>query len=317
MDNKIIKIRELEKKLTKFQEIPRGNAETAYVFFQSKDNSKYAITTEKKKIMSSQLKNGKYDRIMEIQRGWFEKKIHKEIPCQEKGHHFTLELTVEYYISDPEYIYLNRNYSMSAELDRLLSCIEGELLNQYSYTNQADLTKNIRPLIDKKLRGLPYLEYSFDYKIGLDEGSKDLLNNQMQHEIKIDKINKESYEELLKSKDKDELNRTKMDSLGNLIKTYGANAGDMISHVNGEISGKDLSTILKADKNEQIERNFGFLMKLYKEGLIDETKMSGVLNTILPEIGQAVSPEQIETKKNNMDEGDEYIEHKPFQWKNS
>lgn len=45
--------------------------------------------------------------------------------------------------------------------------------------------------------------------------------------------------------------------------------------------------------------------------------MSGVLNTILPEIGQAVSPEQIETKKNNMDEGDEYIEHKPFQWKNS
>ena len=113
MDNKIIKIRELEKKLTKFQEIPRGNAETAYVFFQSKDNSKYAITTEKKKIMSSQLKNGKYDRIMEIQRGWFEKKIHKEIPCQEKGHHFTLELTVEYYISDPEYIYLNRNYSMS------------------------------------------------------------------------------------------------------------------------------------------------------------------------------------------------------------
>ena len=25
MDNKIIKIRELEKKLTKFQEIPRGN----------------------------------------------------------------------------------------------------------------------------------------------------------------------------------------------------------------------------------------------------------------------------------------------------
>ena len=64
MDNKIIKIRELEKKLTKFQEIPRGNAETAYVFFQSKDNSKYAITTEKKKIMSSQLKNGKYDRIM-------------------------------------------------------------------------------------------------------------------------------------------------------------------------------------------------------------------------------------------------------------
>ena len=85
MDNKIIKIRELEKKLTKFQEIPRGNAETAYVFFQSKDNSKYAITTEKKKIMSSQLKNGKYDRIMEIQRGWFEKRFTKKSPARKKA----------------------------------------------------------------------------------------------------------------------------------------------------------------------------------------------------------------------------------------
>ena len=71
MEDKIIEIREVEKRLTGFQEIPRGNAEVAYVFFQSKDNLKYAITTEKRKIMSAELRNGKYDRIMEIRRmGW-------------------------------------------------------------------------------------------------------------------------------------------------------------------------------------------------------------------------------------------------------
>ena len=49
MDNKIIKIRELEKKLTKFQEIPRGNAETAYVFFNPKTILNTPLRPKKRK----------------------------------------------------------------------------------------------------------------------------------------------------------------------------------------------------------------------------------------------------------------------------
>ena len=68
MENKIVEIREIEKRWTGFQDIPRGDVENAYVFFQSKDNSKYTITTEKRKSISAELRNGKYDRIMKIRR---------------------------------------------------------------------------------------------------------------------------------------------------------------------------------------------------------------------------------------------------------
>ena len=59
MEEKIIEINELEKKVTGFVDIPRGNENTAYVFFQSKDNNKYIISTEKRKIMAAELRMGK------------------------------------------------------------------------------------------------------------------------------------------------------------------------------------------------------------------------------------------------------------------
>ena len=95
---------------------------------------------------------------------------------------------------------------------------------------------------------------------------------------------------------------------------YGANAGNLISHVNGEMSGRELSEILKSDKKEQTEMNFEMLMRLYKEGIIDESKMGGVLGKILPGIEQTVSSERIETKKDDLEENEDC---RPFQWKKS
>ncbi len=316
MEDKIIEIRELERRLTGFQEIPRGNLETAYVFFQSKDNSKYVITTEKRKIMSAELRVGKYDRIMEIQRGRFDKKIYKEISCLEPGHFFTVELDVRYYISDPEYIYLNRTYSVSEELDRVLSGIEGDLSNGYSFTKQAELSKDMRMLIDTKLRMLSYLEYSLGIQIDVDESARNLIESQRRHEITIDQIDKEAIEEQLRARNEEDLKQMKMDSLGRFMSQYGVNAGNLLSHVDGEMSGRELSEILKADKKEQTEMSFEMLMKLYKEGIINDINMGNVLEKILPGIGQAVSSERIEARKDNLNE-EEHGENESFQWKKS
>lgn len=317
MEDKIIEIREVEKRWTGFQEIPRGNAEVAYVFFQSKNNLKYAITTEKRKIMSAELRNGKYDRIMEIRRGWFEKKLYKKISCLEDGHFFTVELNVEYYISDPEYIYLNRTYSVSAELDRALSSIESDLGNEYNFTKQAELSKAVKMLVETKLSSLSYLEYSFRIQIDVDDGARELIDRQIRHEVTVDRIDKDAYEEQLRARNAEDLKQLKIDSFGRLMSQYGANTGNLISHVDGEMTGKELSEILKSDKKEQMELNFEMLMRLYKEGIIDETKMGGVLEKILPGIGQTIPSERIEIKNDDLHEKEETEENRPFQWKKS
>lgn len=316
MENNIIKIRELEKKLGRFQDIPRGNAEIAYVFFQSEDNSKYSITTENRKIMSAELRNGKYDRIMEIQRGWFSKNIYKEISCKETGHFFTVDLDVGYYIADPEYIYLNRTYSISAELERVLSSIEGDFGDEYSYTKQAELSREMRQLIEKKLGELPYLKYSIGFQMDVDEGARDLLDRQIKHEIAVDRIDKEAIEEQLRTQNEEELKQMKMDQMERYIDRFGANAGNLISHVGGELSGRELSEIMKTDKKQQMETNFEMLMRLYKEGIINDVNVGEVMGAFLPGIGQTKSPEQIEEKSDSLDE-EEYGENKPFQWKKS
>lgn len=317
MEDKIINIRELEKKFTGFQSIPKGNAEMAYVFFQSRNNEKYAITTEKRKIMSAELRNGKYDRIMEIKRGWFEKKIQKVISCREVGHFFTVELNIGYYISDPEYIYLNRTYSVSVELERVLSSVEGDLGSEFSFTQQAELLKTMRFLIESKLRALTYLECSLGLQVDVDESARALIDNQREHELNIDKIGKRANEEQLRVRNEEDLRQLKIDNLGRLMNQYGANAGNLISHADGELSGKELSDILKADKKEQTEMNFEMLLRLYKEGMIDETNMGGVLEKILPGIGQSVSSGRIETKKDDSDENQEDEDQEPFRWKKS
>lgn len=316
MENNIIKIRELEKKLGRFQDIPRGNAEIAYVFFQSEDNSKYSITTENRKIMSAELRNGKYDRIMEIQRGWFSKNIYKEISCKETGHFFTVDLDVGYYIADPEYIYLNRTYSISAELERVLSSIEGDFGDEYSYTKQAELSREMRQSIEKKLGELPYLKYSIGLQMDVDEGTRDLLDRQIKHEIAVDRIDKEAIEEQLRTQNEEELKQMKMDRMEKYINRFGVNAGNLLSHVGGELSGRELSEIMKTDKKQQMETNFEMLMRLYKEGIINDVNVGEVMGAFLPGIGQTKSPEQIEKKSDSLDE-EEYGENKPFQWKKS
>ncbi len=317
MKDKMIKIRELEKRLTGFQEIPRGNVDTAYVFFQSKDNSKYAITTEKKKIMSEQLRNGKYDRIMEIQRGWFDKKIYKRISCQESGHFFSAELDVGYYIAKPEYIYQKQVYSVSAELERALSRIEDVLEENYSFKNQAELSRKMRQLVESELEKFSYLEYSLGIQVDVDDSARELLDSQRRHEVAVDRIDKEAEETKRRTKNAEELRQIKMENLGRYMNQYGTNAGDLISHVDGELSGRELSEILKADKKEQAEMNFEMIMRLYKEGIIDEQNIGGVLGKILPGMEQTLVSERIGTKQDNLDREEEYEGHKPFQWKNS
>lgn len=316
MEDNIIRVRELEKRLGRFQDIPRGNAKTAYVFFQSEDNTKYSITTENRKIMSAELRNGKYDRIMEIQRGWFSKSVCKEISCKETGHLFKAKLDVGYYISDPEYIYLNQTYSISAELDRVLSSIEGDLGNKYSYTEKAKLSREMRLLIEKKLEKLPYLKYSIGLQMDVDEGARNLLDRQIKHEIAVDRLDKEAIEEQLRTQNAEELRQMKMDQMERYISRFGANAGNLISHVDGELSGRELSEIMKADRRQQTETNFEMLMRLYKEGIINDVNVGEVMGKILPGIEQTKPSEQIAEKSDSLDE-EENDENKPFQWKNA
>lgn len=316
MEDNIIRVRELEKRLGRFQDIPRGNVETAYVFFQSEDNTKYSITTENRKIMSAELRDGKYDKIMEIQRGWFSKSVYIEISCKEAGHLFKAKLDVGYYISDPEYIYLNRTYSISAELGRVLSSIEGDLGNKYSYTEKAKLSREMRLLIEKKLEKLPYLKYSIGLRMDVDEGARNLLDRQIKHEIAVDRLDKEAIEERLRTQNAEELRQMKMDQMERYINRFGANAGNLISHVDGELSGRELSEIMKADRRQQTETNFEMLMRLYKEGIINDVNVGEVVGKMLPGIEQTKPSEQIAEKSDSLDK-EENDENKPFQWKNA
>lgn len=316
MENKIVEIREIEKRWTGFQDIPRGDVENAYVFFQSKDNSKYTITTEKRKIMSAELRNGKYDRIMKIRRGWFDKKIYKVISCLEDGHFFIVDLNVEYYISDPEYIYQNRTYSVEVELERMLAGIEDILGDTYSFTKQSELSRDIRPLIMTKLCALPYLMYSVGLHIDVDENARELIASQRRHEVTMDRLDKEALAEQIRTRNMEDLKQMKMDSMGRYMSQYGANAGYLLSHVEGEMSGSELSQILKADKKEQTEMTFEMIMRLYKEGILDEMNLGGVLEKILPGIEQSTASGRIETSGDTSDK-DEYEMHTSFQWKDS
>lgn len=126
MGEKIIEISELEKTLTGFQRIPKGDVNTAYVFFQSKDNTKYIISTERKKVMTAELRLGKYDRIMTIHRGEFTEKFQREIACKENGHSFLASVDLRYFITDPQTIYLNRIHDISGEISVCLSAVEDE-----------------------------------------------------------------------------------------------------------------------------------------------------------------------------------------------
>ena len=129
--------------------------------------------------------------------------------------------------------------------------------------------------------------------------------------------NRLEYEKVI-ARERAEVQQIQVDSVGKLLQQYGSNAGNLLGHVNGEVSGRELSQILQADKKEQIETNVEMLLKLYREGIIDETNMNRMLTNVLPGGDMTVSG-RIEEKQENQDQNSEYEDAEPgaFRWKDS
>lgn len=321
MNETIIEINELEKKMTGFIEIPRGNETTAYVFFQSKDNNKYLISTEKRKIMAAELRMGKYDRIMTIRRGEFTDTIKKEIACKEQEHDFFVDIYLTYYLTNPEVVYLKQIYNLTNELEKCLAGIEFELSGNYSFLAQAELRKNLHQLIKEKLNSLSYLKCSFQIKIDVDDSVKEIISRRREHEVKkadenLSAIEKKielenNYElEQMRQDNEKQLKSIKINYLGELLQKYGSNAGNLISHVDGEITGTQLSEIINRTTRENREDLISTIIKLNSEGILskDIAAQSSVSALGIESTGML----QLST---NEDEIEESIEaHNKFKW---
>ncbi len=329
MRGKIVEIKELEKTLTGFQNVPKGDANTAYVFFQSKDNSKYVVSTEERKIMSAQLRRGKYDRIMTISRGEFMESFKKEIACEEQGHSFFARISIRYFIKDPEIIYLNHIYQMDVELGRSLSDVEIELGQIYGFRDRAGLKRDMEKLVKDKLGQLSFLQCSLQLEIDVDETAKAIIEREQEHKLIVNDADLSVIEEQVKMENSYDLEQLKLerekevarlqaevqsvkvDSVGDLIRKYGINAGNMIGHVNGEITGSQLSAeiaeTLRKSRSEQIE----MISNLYDKRILSKDMAEEAVTKLLGTNDGGTIKELLESKE---DREEEQPETETFQW---
>ena len=299
MNETIVEITELQKKLTGFTDIPKGNLEIAYVFFQSKDNKKFVITTEKKKIMAAELRIGKYDRIMTIHRGEFQASFQEKVYCEEEGHWFQACLDVTYYIKEPEYIFKNQVYKLKPLLAKGFSYAVSEVRGQYGFRESAKLEDKLNEEIVKNYETLKFLSITYRLHIETDDTAKTIIDRERIHEIKeteADLTAIESKAELTNSYDleqlrleneketarlKLELNKIHVSGLRELIDTYGNSAGDFLSYANGELNGENLSEKLIQRDNESKEQSFRKIMELYEKGIISDSMMEKIIVPLL------------------------------------
>lgn len=288
MEEKIIEINELEKKVTGFVDIPRGNENTAYVFFQSKDNNKYIISTEKRKIMAAELRMGKYDRIMTVHRGEFDKVIKRTIACEEEGHSFFVEITIKYFIIDPEKIYLNHIYQVTDEIEKTLADVEFQLSEEHSFLNQASFREEITHLVKEKLDSLIYLKCSFQIKVEIDDSAKRIIDRMLEHEFKKAEADLSAVEKKMELENNHELQQIKLDNerkaaeqqalidavkvehLGTLMRKYGTNAGNMLAYANNELSGAQLSEVINRTTRENRADLVNTIIRLKAEGILSK-----------------------------------------------
>ena len=329
MEEKIIEIAELERKITGFSSVPKGDEDTAYVFFQSKDNNKYAISTEKRKIMATELRIGKYDRIMTIYRGEFTEFYEKEIACEEEGHYFYVEITVKYYIADPEKIYLNHIYQPSDEIEKCLADIEFELAEKYSFMSRHELKKELDQHVKNSLSSLPYLKCTFQLNGDVDESAITIIKRIQEHEITKTEADLSTIEEMTDLDNKHQLEQTKLDyersiaelqaqieslkvgHLGDLIRQYGANAGNMIDHVSGKLTGAALAESINKTTKENRDNMIDTIIRLKNENIInsDTAANASVAALGLGTVGM------LETKNSKEEEAQQ--EQERFKWNSS
>lgn len=295
MADTIFEISELQKKFTGFQEIPKGNERIAYVFFQSKDNSRYLITTEKRKIMAAELRMGKYDRIMTIYRGEFESVIRKNIACAEEGHYFSLELNVHYYIKNPEYIYKEKINQVSAELEKALFRIEFDLGGSYGFRENFKLEERLLELMDMKFKALDYLSIRSEIKIIPDNIALKIIEREQAHEInehdsdlstiedRNQMVNQYDLEQMRLEREKEiasltaEVNRLKVEGIGALFERYGANAGNLMDLAKGDLSGTRMSEILNQNKKD----NLHILMQMHENGIMVDRAIENMIPSLI------------------------------------
>lgn len=319
MAETIVEIMELQKRW--FADRPKGDINIAYVFYQSKDNSRYVMETEKKKVMSAELRIGKYDRVMKINRGRFSTIIQKKIACEEEGHSFCLTLNVSYYIKDPEYIYKNKVYEIETELEHSLSGLEFELGGTCGFREMPKIESSLWEYVNKCFAELGYLTITYTMPITLDETARQIVERERQHEIiendadlsameekgqmenrfEIEQQKLENEKEIVRLQA--DIQRFKVDDLGEMFKRYGTNAGNLIAFANGELSGEKMSQILNQNQKEQRKDIYNMLRQLYEDGIMTDAMAEQLMPQILSVIkgidskGQEQIEEQTKTGK--------------------
>lgn len=298
MAETIFEVGEWKKKFTGFQEIPKGNEKVAYVFFQSNNNSKFLVTTEKRKIMAAELRMGKYDRIMTIYRGEFDHVIRKNVACEEDGHSFDLVLTFHYYIKNPEHIYLKQINQVGVELEKALFRMEFDLGRKFGFREGIRLEEALLDQIEERFHDLSYLTIRYEIQLTPDHVAQKILEREKAHEIaehdsdlstiedKNKLENEYDLEQMRLEREKElavlaaELNRLKVEGVGALFERFGANAGNLIDLANGDLTGAQMSEILNRNKKENLEalielRNSGIMVDHVIESMIPSLMLDG------------------------------------------
>lgn len=298
MENSIVEIMEIQKTLMRFTDIPKGSVETAYVFFQSKDGSKFLITTEKKKIMAAELRSGKYDRIMKISRGHFLKNVRKEIPCKESRRYFLIDVSLDYYVKDPEYIYRNSLHQVGPILERSLGSMEFDLGDKYSFQDMPRMKQAIQEWLSVKLKKLTWLDLDYKLSVDVDKTAKELLERMDKNDVirqqqdlaaieEKEKIENDSELEQMQLERKKavdfiqaEIEKAKIQRTGEILKQYGINGGNMLSYANGEISGTELAKRMADSRRQERQDMLDMLLQLHDKGLSTEALSSVVANSL-------------------------------------
>lgn len=299
MADSIVEVEALQKTFMNFTRFPQGDRTVAYVFFQSKDNKQYVVSTETHKVMAAQLRIGKYDRIMKIRRGDFHETVYKEILCSEDGHHFNVTFDITYYVGDPSYIYKNKVYQVEAELRKCLMDMEDDLGKSYSYRDRGGIRKALKEYANKAFETLKFLKIYFEFDVRADEAAEQILKVEREHEITLTKKDSKAVEDQRDIENQSDLEQLKLtrqgenerinielknmkaEAIGALLNQYGNNAGYIISQIDGELSGTELADKMNLSESQLRQERFNMAMQLFKEGVISETVIERMVPRIL------------------------------------
>lgn len=191
------------------------------------------------------------------------------------------------------------------------------------------MKKELDQHVKNSLSSLPYLKCTFQLNVDVDESAITIIKRIQEHEITKTEADLSTIEEMTDLDNKHQLEQTKLDyersiaelqaqieslkvgHLGDLIRQYGANAGNMIDHVSGKLTGAALAESINKTTKENRDNMIDTIIRLKNENIInsDTAANASVAALGLGTVGM------LETKNSKEEEAQQ--EQERFKWNSS